>query len=319
MNLNLLGLGSAIIDFAPTNLGVPLSEVEGFTPYAGGAVANVIVAASRLGLRTGFLGTVGDDEFGTFILRDFRREGVDVSHVKIVKGMATGIAFYSVDKRGERHYVFYRFPGYSDTEGTLKPEDIDAEYIAQSKAIHFSESMLRRRSSREAVFKVLQVSKQLGLLISYDPNVRLALWDDKDEFLRVQRKVLSLIDVFLSTADELMLLTEEKAVEKAIERVMDIGLSILLIRGRDRYHVITPDLDSWVPIFRVRAVDTSGAGDAFDAGFLMGLLKNWPLNKAVELGSAVAALKIMKAGTREGLPRIEESLEFIKKRKSSTK
>jgi len=319
MNLNLIGLESAIVDFAPVNLGVSLSEVEGFIPYAGGAVANVIVAASRLGLRTGFLGTVGDDEFGTFILRDFRREGVDVSHVKRVKGMATGIAFYSVDERGERHYTFYRFPGYSDTESTLKPEHIDAEYIARSNAIHFSESMLRKKSSRGAIFKALQVSEQHGLLISYDPNVRLGLWDDRDEFMGVQRKVLGLIDVFLSTADELMLITNKKPLEKAIKRIMNIGLSVLLIRGGDHYRVITLNSDFLVPIFKVKAVDTSGAGDAFDAGFLTGLLKKWPLDKAVELGSAVAALKIMSAGTREGLPRMEESLDFIRKRKSSMK
>jgi len=316
MDLDLIGLGSAILDFAPINVGLPLSEVQGFTPCAGGAVANILVAASRLGLRTGFVGCMGDDEFGTFVLRDFEREGVDISHVKRITGMATGIAFYSLDENGERHYVFYRFPGYSDPESTLEPDDIDAEYIARSRAIHFSEAMLRRRSSRDAMLKALQVSKEHEVTVSYDPNVRPVLWGDKNEFKEVQRKVLGFTNIFLSTAHELMLITDTKSMERAIEIIMELGPSILVIRHRDYYRVMTANLDFQAPIFEVKAVDTSGAGDAFDAGFLTGLLKKWPLDKAVELGSAVAALKVMIVGTRKGLPRMEEALEFIKKREA---
>jgi len=319
MDLDLIGFGSAILDFAPINVGLPLSEVQGFTPCAGGAVANTIVAASRLGIRTGFVGCVGDDEFGTFVLRDFERERVNISHVRRITGMATGIAFYALDKNGERRYVFYRFPGYSDPESTLKPDDIDAEYIARSRAIHFSEAMLRRGSSRDAMLKALQISKKHGVKVSYDPNVRPVLWSDKNEFREVQRKILGFTDVFLSTDDELMLITDTKSMKRAVEIIMELGPSILVIRHRDYYRVITANLDSLVRLFEVRAVDTSGAGDAFDAGFLTGLLKKWPLDKAIELGSAVAALKVMVVGTRKGLPRMEEALEFIKIREASRK
>jgi len=317
-DLDLIGLGSAIVDFAPVNPGVSLSEIEGFTPSGGGAVANLLVAASRLGLRTGFVGCVGDDEFGKFILRDFEKEGVDVSHSKQVRGVATSLAFYSVDKKGERHYMFYRFPGYSDPESRLKPRDIDPEYIAQSRAIHFSEALLRSKSSRDAVFKALRVGKQHGLMISYDPNVRSALWVNKKEFNDVQRRALNFADVFLSTIDELALISGTKLVEKAMEKVRDLGPSIMVIRGKDHYRVASPESDFKVPIFEVEALDTSGAGDAFDAGFLAGLLKKWPLDKAVELGSAVAALKVMSVGTRKGLPRLEAALKFIEQRKTST-
>ena len=312
--LDLIGLGSAIIDFAPANLGVPLSEVRGFVPFAGGAVANLLVAASRLGLKTGFLGCVGDDEFGIFILRDFEREGVDISCAKQVSGVATGIAFYSVDKRGERHYVFYRFPGHSDPEGRLKPEDIDPDYIAQSRAIHFSEALLRRHSSRDAVFKALRLAKEYGLSVSYDPNVRPTLWSSREEFDEVQGSVLGFADIFLSTADEALLLTDSKFTEEAVKRIMAAGPSTIVIRQRENYRVVSPDSDFEVPIFKVRAVDTSGAGDAFNAGFLTGLLNGWPLGRAVRLGGAVSALKVMRAGTRDGLPRMEEALRFIEER-----
>jgi len=318
-SLDLIGFGSAIVDFAPTNPGVRLSEVEGFIPSAGGAVANLLVASSRLGLRTGFVGCVGDDEFGRFILRDFEREGVDVSHVRKVKGVATGVAFYSLDKTGERHYVFYRFPRHSDPESVLRPEDIDAEYIAQSKAVHFSEAMLRRNTSRHGVFRALQVSKEHRVLVSYDPNVRPTLWGDREEFKKVQRRALGFTDVLLSTADELRLITGKKDMEEAVEKILALGPSILVTRCGDHYRVITSDLDFKVPLLKVEAVDTSGAGDAFDAGFLTGLLKKWPLHEAVELGSAVAALKVMNVGTRKGLPGLEQALKSIKERKALMK
>jgi len=317
-DLDLIGVGSAILDFTPVNLGVALSEVQGFVPSAGGAVSNLLVAASRLGLRTGFLGCVGDDEFGTLILHDFQSEGVDTSCVKRAKGVATGIAFYSVDKEGERHYIFYRFPGYSDPESALMPDDTDVQYIARSKAVHLSEALLRKRSSREAVLRILQGSRDHRVLISYDPNVRLALWEEKKEFRDVQNAVLSFVDVFISTAEEVMLITDTKDVDEAILRVTASGPSTVLVRSGRHYRIVAPDLDVEVPVFRVKAVDTSGAGDAFDGGFLAGLLKDWPLTKAVELGGAVAALKVMNVGTRKGLPRLEEVLDFIKKMKSST-
>jgi len=311
--LDLIGIGSAIIDFAPANLGAPLSEVRSFIPFAGGSVANLLVAASRLGLKTGFLGCVGDDEFGVFILRDFKREGVDTSCVKRVKGVATGIAFYSVDKQGERHYVFYRFPGYSDPESMLRPEDIDVKYIAESKAIHFSEALLRKPSGRDAVFKALQVAKEHGVTISYDPNVRPSLWGDRREFNEIQRRVLRFADVFISTSDEAVLLTGIRNLDDALKKIMSLGPSTIVIRHGEHYRVVTPKSDFEIPVFKVRAVDTSGAGDAFDAGFLTGLLRGWSLKLAVRLGSAVAALKVMKAGTREGLPRLEEALKFIER------
>ena len=313
VELDLLGLGSAIVDFTPKELGVTLSKVRSFVPSAGGAVANTVVAASRLGLRTGFLGCVGDDEFGTFIINDFEREGVDVSHLKKVKGRATGIAFYSIDEKGERHYVFYRFPGYSDPEFMFMPEDVDNEHVAQSKMLHLSEAMLRQIKTRETAFKLLRASKENGATISYDPNVRETLWNSKEEFFDTQRKVLNLVDIFISTLQEAKLILGQQIGEETVKTILSSGPSTIILRGKSHYQVYTPHQNMMIPVIRVEAVDTSGAGDAFDAGFLTGIIKNMPLNKAVMLGSAVAALKVMKVGTRAGLPSMEEAINFMGK------
>ena len=311
MSLDLIGLGSAIMDFTPANPGVPLSKVQAFIPSAGGAVANLLVASSRLGLRTSFLGCVGDDEFGSFILRDFEQEGVDTSCVKRVKGKATGIAFYSVDEKGERQYVFYRLPGYSDPETMLRPRDIKEQYIAQSKMLHFSESLLRISETRDAMFKALKIAKDNGVSVSYDPNMREELWGDRKEFLEMHRKALDLADVFLATLKETSLIVGRRTAEATPEEVLDLGPDIVVIREKSFYRVATRSQSFGTPVFKVIALDTSGAGDAFDGGFLTGLIRGWPLERAVLLGSAVAALKVMKVGTRGGLPRMEEVVKFL--------
>lgn len=316
--MDLIGLGSAIIDFAPREKGVPLNEVKAFFPSAGGSVSNILVEASRLGLKTGFLGCVGDDEFGTLVLNDFKAQNVDISHVKRVKGFATGIAFYSVDETGDRHYIFYRFPGYSDPETMLKPEDIDEGYIASTKMFHYSEAMLRKALTRETVFRILEVAKEHNVSVSYDPNVREALWSNREEFQLTQRRVLRLTDVFLSTFREATLIGGGSNVEETLDNVLNLGPSTVVIREGEQYHVAFKGERMVIPIFKVKAVDTSGAGDVFVAGFLAGLAKQWPVDKAVMLGSAVAAIKVMSAGTRGKLPTMEDALKFLKERTKSS-
>ncbi len=231
--------------------------------------------------------------------------------------MATGIAFYSIDEKGERHYVFYRFPGYSEPEATLKAGDIKPEHIAQSKVLHFSEAPLRNSKTREAIFEIVRGAKDEGVRISYDPNVREPLWTSREEFLEAQRRALGLTDIFSSTLNEARLIAGGRTAKETLNTIMASGPSTVVIREKEKYEAATANENFTVPIFRVKAVDTSGAGDAFDAGLLTGLAKGWRLKRAVLLGAAVAALKVMKVGTRTGLPRMEEALSFIKEKGAS--
>lgn len=314
MRLDLIGLGSAIIDFAPLNTGVPLSEVKSFIPYAGGSVSNTLVAASRLGLKTGFLGCVGDDEFGNFILKDFAKEGVDVSCVKRVKGFATGIAFYNVDEKGERHYVFYRFPGFSNPEVMLSPDDVKEEYISETKMFHFSEAMLRKNQTRGTVIRILEAAKRNGVKVTYDPNVRESLWNNIEELQEVQRRVLNYTDIFLSTSKEASVIAGGNGVNEVIENILALGPNIIVIRKERQYHLVDHGKKSVVPVFQAEAVDTSGAGDVFTAGFICGIVKGITLDKAIMLGSAAAAIKVATHGTRGGLPNMDDVRKFLKER-----
>ena len=238
-------------------------------------------------------------------------EGVDTSAVKRVKERATGLAFYSIDESGERNYVFYRFPGYADPESYLRPEDIKPDYIGKSKVFHFSESLLRKNETRDAVLYALEAAKKKLVLVSYDPNVRITLWKNRNELISVQKKVIQYVDIFVSTSTEASFITGKKAADESLNKILDLGPKIVLIRMKNHYLAGSVEGILKIPMFIVKAVDTSGAGDAFDAGFLTGLIKNWPLEKAVLLGSAVAAIKVTKIGTRTGLPSFEEAVNFM--------
>ena len=314
MKMDLVGLGSAIIDFSPSDLGVPLNEVRSFVPYAGGAVSNILVASSRLGLKTGFIGCIGDDEFGSLILRDFKQENVDTSCVKRTRERLTGIAIYSVNRKGERRYVFYRFPGYADPETLLRPEDIKDEYIAQSKMLHFSEALLRNSQTRNTVFRALKTAKQNDVQVSCDPNMRADLWTDFGDLRRTNKKALCFTEIYIATLREASFVTGKKSAKDIAQKIARWGPSIVVIREKENYHVTTQKKRFRLPIFKVKAVDTAGAGDAFDAGFLTGLIKGWDLQEAVLLGNSVAALKVMKVGTRTGLPRLSEARKFLDER-----
>jgi sugar/nucleoside kinase (ribokinase family) len=319
MTYDLVGLGSAIVDFVPSSLGVPLKEVKLFSPSAGGAVSNILVGGSRLGLGTSLLGCVGDDEFGEFILEDLRNEKVDVSMVKRVKERTTGIAFYSLDKTGERHYVFYRIPGHSDPESMLRKDDIRKERFVQTKVFHLSESLLRGTATRNTVYWILKRAKKKGVIVSYDPNVRESLWINQEDFDDTQHKVIGFTDILMSTYEEMKVITHEESIPQILDTALSIGPSVVVVRFDERYILATKDKEYQIPIFPVKAVDTSGAGDAFDAGFLFGYIRKWPLDKSVLLGGAVAAIKVSKIGTKSGLPNREEAMKFLDKSKPKLK
>ena len=198
----------------------------------------------------------------------------------------------------------------------LRSEDVSKEYLEKSKMFHFSEAMLRKSQTRKTVFKIIQVAKEKRVSISYDPNVREALWNNMEEFHKTQNMVLNVTSIFLATSKEAALIAGGSAIEETLGNILSLGPSIVVLRERHQYEVAALGKRYTIPIFEVKAVDTSGAGDVFIAGFLTGLAKKLAVDRAVMFGSAAAAIKVMTAGTRGGLPEIKDVVRFIKERTS---
>ncbi len=175
---DVIACGELLIDFVPTQSGVSLGQAQAFQKAAGGAPANVAVGIAWLGHRAGFLGQVGDDDFGHFLADTLADAGVDVGGLRFSPLARTALAFVSLRADGERSFMFYRHPS---ADMLWRPEDVDASYCAGTRIFHFGSISLIGEPSRAATLAAVGHARAAGALISYDPNLRLALWPSAED------------------------------------------------------------------------------------------------------------------------------------------
>jgi len=256
----------------------------------GGSAANFAVAIAKFGIGSGLVGKVGDDWFGNFAIAELKKEGVDVSQVMVKKG-ATGIVASIVDREGERTMFSYR-----GANAGLKPDEIDPTYIRKARSLHISGYALIEDPQREAALKCAQLARGGGILTSFDPGPLIHLAKRA-----VIRRILGLTDVLLPDSDEIKSLSEHGGDVEALLNAgpKTIGLKMgkrgcLIAQGKRRIHM---------PAFKVNVVDTTGAGDAWGAGFVAALLREPSnLEGAGKFANAAAALAIGNEGGRASLP-----------------
>lgn len=171
----LICLGELVIDFCATVADVSVGEAPGFAKGAGGAPANVAVAARRLGAETGFIGAVGDDPFGAFLADVLASEGVDTTGLTKLPGTKTPLAFVAARSDGTGDFFFYHDGGLAP----LREEFIDESYVGSASALHFGSISRIEPAARAATDKARAVAGRNGLLVSYDPNYRRRLWADQ--------------------------------------------------------------------------------------------------------------------------------------------
>ena len=197
--LDITAIGEVLIDLTQTGFnenGIPL-----FAANPGGAPANVAVAAARLGAKTAFAGKVGRDGFGTYLRQVLSDNGVDVSRLRSGKEPTT-MAIVSVDASGERDFQFVR-----GSDCTITPEEVDEKLVERSKVLHFGSVSLTRGTARNATIFAARSARQAGVLVSYDPNYRAALWSSEREAQEWMCIPLPLVDVLKISEEELPLLT----------------------------------------------------------------------------------------------------------------
>ncbi len=301
-----VALGELLVDFVPTVSGVTLVQAPAFKKAAGGAPANVAVGLAKLGVAAGFMGKVGDDAFGHFLADTLRRAGVDTTALRFSREARTALAFVSLRADGEREFMFYRHPS---ADMLYRPEDVDVDYIRGAKAFHFGSISLIGEPSRSATLLAARTAREAGLLVSYDPNLRPALWPDADAAREGILLGWRLAHVVKMSQEELAFLCGDERAE-AVRRLWHAGLRLVVItRGAAGCTYVTCDFSGDVPGFPVRAVDTTGAGDGFAAGMLKGLLETpqaWAdeerLRHVCRYANAVGALTTTRRGAIPALP-----------------
>ncbi|HIP58216.1 MAG TPA: carbohydrate kinase family protein [Archaeoglobus profundus] len=257
--------------------------------HPGGSAANTIVGLSRLGMKTGYIGKVGKDEDGKFLLEDLKREGVDIRNV-IVEDGRTGNALILVDDNGNRAIIVD--PGVNDT---IRFDEIDLDFVSRFKVLHLTSFICKL--SDESFKSQKKLVKMFEGYISFDPGIIYA-----QRGIDELRPILTYVDVLLLNKTEIEELTGLNYRDGVLE-LINIGVSVVVVKlGEDGCYITDGNIEITLPPFKVEVVDTTGAGDAFNAGFLYGFLKGKDLKECGKLGNLVASKCIQKFGARAGLP-----------------
>jgi fructokinase len=308
------GIGEVLVDFVATE---PVSYSEAFTfqKCFGGAPMNTLVGVARLGASAGAIAAVGDDPFGQFLIKELEKNQIDVSHVKIMKGIRTTISFVANEPRtGERTFTFYREPWIQTADSELSIEESDLDYVSNTKILHVSGFALSQNPSRQAVLTAVKHAKKTGVKISFDPTLRVDVWRSEGTLRRLYKQMLELSDIATFSREEAMFIFGTNDPEKVARYALGYGIMVAGIKlGKDGAFLATREGKKlYSPAFKVKAVDTTGAGDAWNAGLLIGLLKDLDLRTCVAMANAVGAIKVTKRGAITALPDRNELNRFLR-------
>ncbi|RHW36304.1 sugar kinase [Lysinibacillus yapensis] len=305
-------LGDALITFNPTSTG-PMRYVSSFERKVGGAELNFAIGCARLGLQVKWMSRLGDDEFGKVIYKFARGEGIDTSQVKLVEGYPTSLNFKEIREDGSGKTFYYR---YQSPILTLSNEDITEEMFDGVDVIHLSGVFLAIAPQNLAItMRVLEIAKKRNITVSFDPNIRLKLWTI-EEAKRAYTKIFPYVDILLTGLDEIEMILGD-ASEKALEQfAKECAINHLIIK--DGGNGVKALIDGeWYKkdAFKVKPIDTVGAGDGFDAGYIYGYLNDMNVEERLTFANAVGGLVTTVSGDNEGLPELEDVEAFIGKRK----
>ncbi len=313
---DVIALGELLIDF--TSSGISAQGNPLFEANPGGAPCNVLAMLNKMGHKTAFIGKVGEDIFGTRLKKTLEEIDIDTTNLMMDKDIRTTLAFVQNDESGDRSFSFYRNPG---ADMMLRAEEVDEEMIKASNIFHFGTLSMTHDTVREATRKALDVAKENGLIISFDPNLRESLWDTLENAKKQVEYGLNYCDVLKISDNEIQWFTGEEDYDKGIQILKDtykIPL-ILLSLGKDGSRAYYGDKRVEVPAFiREDTVETTGAGDTFFGSCLHFILENGldnlqetDLKEMLTFANAAASIITTRKGALMVMPSKEEVLKTV--------
>ena len=299
-------LGRPIDQFPEKGKLVLFDELE---IHAGGCANNTAIALARLGISAGAMGKVGTDAFGDLILQTLIDNGVDTAGMQQDTSASTSFTFVAVASDGER--TFYHYIG---ANGELCEVDLNWEVIKRAKILHIAGALVMPRFDGTPMANVLREAKSLGITTSLD-----TVYDATGKWLETLEPCLPYVDMFMPSIVEAQLLTgisDAREITQFLRSRYDIH-TIAIKMGENGSYVSTPEREHFASAYPVNAVDATGAGDAYVAGFLAGTLMGWDLKATVELASATGAACVTAIGTTAGIQNLEETLKISRQKNSS--
>lgn len=318
MSPDIICLGELLVEIMRTEINVPHGKIGANYrgPFPSGAPAIFIDSAARMAkffkFTTGYIGVIGADEFGACILDKLKKDGVDVSQIRVAKGKTTGIAFNQYNSDGSRKFIFA-----AGAAGETSPSDIKEDYFKGIRNLHIMGSGLSiSENSREACYKAIKIAKEKNsnVTISFDPNLRPEMLDIKI-ILKICKPVLESTHILLPSGEEAEMLAEVKGEKEACKKLLRMGPKIVALKqGKEGCTIFTKENIEGIKItgFKVKEVDPTGAGDSFGGAFIVAFLAGWDLQKIGKFANAIGALKVEFFGSMPDT-NYEQAISLMKK------
>ncbi|GAB2754192.1 sugar kinase [Sinomonas soli] len=299
-DLDAVTFGEAMAMFMACEPG-PLHEVTTFERGLAGAETNVAVGLARLGHRSGWIGRVGADPFGTYALETLRAEGVDTRAATVDESAPTGFQLKGLSLGGDPEVRYFRA---GSAGSRLAASEAADACIASARHLHLTGIPLALSpSTRAFALRALEVARAHGATVSFDPNIRPTLWASEAELIDATNAIASRADWVLPGRAEGLLLTGRDSADGIADFYLALGASRVAVKDGAAGASLHTAGGRWDHAgFRVSVVDTVGAGDGFAAGFISALLDGLDDAAALERASAVGALATTHRGDRDGLP-----------------
>ncbi|KAH8483220.1 hypothetical protein H0E87_027845 [Populus deltoides] len=301
--------GEMLIDFVPTISGLSLADAPAFKKAPGGAPANVAVGIARLGGSSAFIGKVGEDEFGYMLAEILKENNVNSEGMRFDPGARTALAFVTLRSDGEREFMFYRNPS---ADMLLQEAELDLDLIRKAKIFHYGSISLITEPCKSAHIAAAKAAKDAGVVLSYDPNLRLPLWPSAESAREGILSIWDTADIIKISEEEISFLTkgEDPYDDAVVRKLCHPNHKLLLVtEGPEGCRYYTKEFNGRVKGLKVDAVDTTGAGDAFVAGILSQLAKDLSLlqnedrlREALMFANACGALTVKERGAIPALP-----------------
>ncbi|KZE13334.1 MULTISPECIES: 5-dehydro-2-deoxygluconokinase [Priestia] len=314
--LDFIAIGRLCIDLNANETQRPMEETKTFTKYVGGSPANIAIGAARLGLKTGFIGKVSDDQMGRFITGYLQKNKINTDSIAVDKtGAVTGLAFTEIKSPTDCSILMYR-----DNVADLKldPTEVSEEYIKKSKALLISGTALAQSPSREAVFLALEYARKHEVVVFFDIDYRPYTWESEAETAVYFNLAAEKSDVIIGTREEFdmmekLLNYEESNDQVTAERWFSHHAQIVVIKhGGEGSIAYTRDSKSHRGgIFKTKVLKTFGAGDSYASAFIYGLMQGLEIPQAMRLGGASASIVISRHSCSDAMPTSVELFNFM--------
>lgn len=309
-------LGELLVDFTENGMseqGNPLLEAN-----PGGAPCNVLSMLQNLGKRTAFIGKVGADAFGQMLIQTVKERGIDTENLVTDEEVHTTLAFVHTAEDGDRSFSFYRNPG---ADMMLKWDEVKPEILADTKIFHFGTLSMTDEGIEAVTTKAVQKAKEMGAIISFDPNLRPPLWSNLEDAKSRMWYGISQCDILKISDDEIEFLTGTDDIDKGVRIIMEHSHPSLICatmgkHGSKAYYNGKTVFGE--PFLREDTIETTGAGDTFMACVINSVLENGidsltdkDLQDMLEFANAASSIITTRKGALKVMPKKNEIIEVI--------